>query len=345
MMLENLFTHHYELACPFDIALQRLTEYHYFSCPEYAVIVDHIFPGRRESIEDIPFLPANIFKNIDLYSVSQNEIVKVMHSSGTSGRPSRINMSKDNLLIQKMILYKLFTERTNLNRPNMVIFDEPNILDTTSAFTARKAGIIGFSQFCKSKFSAFTSNLSLDVSLWQRLLTTDRPILAFGFTSVAWNMLRACDPLPSDMRDHISRRCIFLHGGGWKKLQSQNITQHDFREMLFDKLGIIDIINYYGMIEQTGSIYFECSSGRLHQNRFSKLIVRDAHLQPVRSGISGYAQVFSPLPISYPGHSILTDDLVTIHSDICSCGSSEPSFIVHGRAFGSVQRGCSDAIN
>ena len=52
---------------------------------------------------------------------------------------------------------------------------------------------------------------------------------------------------------------------------------------------------------------------------------------------------FSLLPISYPGHNLLTEDLGTIHGlDGCTCGRRGKYFSVEGRVEGTQLRGCSD---
>ena len=51
------------------------------------------------------------------------------------------------------------------------------------------------------------------------------------------------------------------------------------------------------------------------------------------------------LTTSYPGHSILTEDLGTIYGeDDCKCGKNGKYFKVHGRQLNSEPRGCSDVI-
>ena len=51
----------------------------------------------------------------------------------------------------------------------------------------------------------------------------------------------------------------------------------------------------------------------------------------------------SLLPKSYPGHSILTEDIGEIVKDNnCDCSSKGKRFLVHGRTIQSETRGCSD---
>jgi hypothetical protein len=53
--------------------------------------------------------------------------------------------------------------------------------------------------------------------------------------------------------------------------------------------------------------------------------------------------LLSLIPKSYPGHSILTEDLGTIYGvDNCQCGRKGKYFKVHGRIKSAEIRGCSD---
>ena len=141
-----------------------------------------------------------------------------------------------------------------------------------------------------------------------------------------------------------------IHGGGWKKLQAFNVSNNDFKGLITDKLGISNVINYYGMIEQTGSIFMECEYGYLHENSTTYVLPRKVldlsvcdepgHTYPC------LAQVFSLLPTSYPGFSLLTDDLIQlVHQDTCPCGRPGKAFLIPGRLRRVEVRGCSDAYS
>ena len=96
------------------------------------------------------------------------------------------------------------------------------------------------------------------------------------------------------------------------------------------------------MIEQTGSI-FECEDGYLHDNPLVSIIARDTIAWIPETEVKGLAQVISGIPSSYPGHSLLTDDIISIKAGICSCGRKGKRFEVHGRMVKAEIRGCSDA--
>ena len=76
---------------------------------------------------------------------------------------------------------------------------------------------------------------------------------------------------------------------------------------------------------------------------YSDINVRDENFNLLEKNKQGLIQVLSLLPQSYPGHSILTEDIGEIISgDDCECCYSGKRFIVHGRAPESESRGCSD---
>jgi len=137
---------------------------------------------------------------------------------------------------------------------------------------------------------------------------------------------------------------VLLHGGGWKKLISEAVSTEDFKKKLNEVCGITQVHDYYGMVEQTGTIYIECEYGHLHAPVFSDVIIRRPHDFSVAGlGEKGIIQVVSILPESYPGHSLLTEDEgVLLGEDNCPCGRMGKYFKIVGRLKNAEIRGCSD---
>lgn len=111
-------------------------------------------------------------------------------------------------------------------------------------------------------------------------------------------------------------------------------------------LGLSRVHNFYGMVEQVGSIFVECEAGHLHAPVLADVLVRDPQtLAPLPMGQPGLLQVLSALPQSYPGHSLLSEDLGTLlGEDDCPCGRHGRYFAVLGRQHGAEVRGCSDTF-
>ena len=107
-----------------------------------------------------------------------------------------------------------------------------------------------------------------------------------------------------------------------------------------------NVFNYYGMVEQTGSIFMECEAGFLHCSNYSDVIMRRDDFSICEYNETGLIQLISLLPVSYPGHSLLSEDLgEIIGEDNCTCGRLGKYFIVHGRVNKAELRGCSDTFN
>ena len=104
--------------------------------------------------------------------------------------------------------------------------------------------------------------------------------------------------------------------------------------------------SYYGMAEQTGCICMECACGHLHTSAWSDIIIRrEKDYSVCGSGEPGVIQVLTPIALSYPGHSLLTEDRgVLLGEDDCPCGRRGKYFKVLGRLPRAEIRGCSDTF-
>ena len=82
----------------------------------------------------------------------------------------------------------------------------------------------------------------------------------------------------------------------------------------------------------------------MHTSKYSKVLIRsfkDFSVLPV--GEKGLIQLMTVLPLSYPGHSILTEDEGVIWGDDrCKCGRFGTRFNILGRIPQAEIRGCSD---
>ena len=139
---------------------------------------------------------------------------------------------------------------------------------------------------------------------------------------------------------------ILVHSGGWKKLQEAAVDPDTFRRRVHAVTGVGRVINFYGMVEQVGGVYFENPIDHLHAPIYSEVIIRDPlTLTPVPDGQPGLVQVLSCLPTSYPGHSLLTEDLGVIRGvDPEGTGMGGRCFEILGRVPKAELRGCSDTF-
>lgn len=332
--------------------LVELTEHHRRNCPEYADILNTLSYGERKigSYKDLPFLPVRLFKELSLKSVPVDEVVKTMTSSGTSGQSvSKIYLDRVTASNQQKAMVKIVNEFTGSSRMPMVIVDCPSVVKDRNMFSARGAGILGFSIFGAKKIYALNDDMKLDVEKLEAFLDQYRgqQVLLFGFTFMVWQYLyKELDRLKSEGKVFDLSNGILIHGGGWKRLTSEAVSPEEFHEKLQDVCGLSRVHDYYGMVEQTGCIYMECECGHLHTSVFSDVIARRPEdFSECETGERGILQVVSTIPESYPGHSLLTEDEgVILGEDDCPCGRKGKYFKIFGRLKNAEIRGCSDTF-
>ena len=235
---------------------------------------------------------------------------------------------------------------TGAQRMPMIVVDSPAVIKDRALFSARGAGILGFSIFGRDRIFALDDSMQLDVDAVAQFLDkhAGSPVFVFGFTFMVWQHLYKA--LVRSGRQLDLSQAILVHGGGWKTLISESVSSAVFRERLQAVCGITRVHDYYGMVEQTGSIYMECEQGHLHASTYSDIIVRRPHdFAPACVGETGLIEVVSMLPGSYPGHALLTEDEgVILGEDDCPCGRLGKYFKVLGRIKSAELRGCSDTF-
>lgn len=316
--------------------LHELSEHHRAHCPGYARICEVLG-------EDVPALPVRLFKEYDLRSTDGEEVVKTMTSSGTTGqRTSRIYLDRETSARQTKALNKIVTDFVGKKRLPMLVIDSSAVLKNRKMFSARGAGILGFSMLGRDVTYALDESMTLDRPAVEAFLQkhAGERVLLFGFTFMIWQyfveeLLQSGAPLAIDG--------ILIHGGGWKKLAKQAVDNETFKRQVKAACGVETVLNYYGMVEQTGSIFMECPEGHLHASVFSDVVIRDAENFSEKKSGRGLIECQSLLPTSYPGHILLTEDEGEILGvDDCPCGRKGKYFAVYGRIKGAEIRGCSD---
>lgn len=327
--------------------LFALTRHHFNICPEYRKILESInYNIETESdYSELPFLPVRLFKMMDLLSIDKEQIVKTMTSSGTTGQAvSRIYLDKETSSNQTRILTKIVSSFIGQKRLPMIVIDSPNVISDRNLFSARGAGILGFSIFGNKRIFALNDKMELDLDLIRDFINENinEKFLLFGFTFMVWSSF--CKELMKRNERLDLTGSVLIHGGGWKKLASEMVEPYEFKKKLHEVCSIDKVHDYYGMVEQTGTIYMECESGHLHTSVFSDIIIRrPVDFSIADKGEKGIIQVLSILPRSYPGHSLLTEDEgILIGEDDCPCGRYGKYFRIAGRLANAEIRGCSD---
>lgn len=326
-------------------AMGDLTHHHYEHSPEYRRIVDMLGfkPEAASRVEDFPFVPVRLFKEFELRSVEKKDVLKTLTSSGTTGAVSRIYLDRSVAANQTKVLVKIIGGFTGGKRLPFLVADSPAVIKDRNLFSARGAGILGFSTIGYDQTYLLDDNYEINFARLETFQEKHKgtPVMLYGFTFVVWE--RLCQALKRADR-RLELNGMLVHGGGWKKLISMAVDNPTFKQTVKETTGISRIHNYYGMVEQTGSIFMECEHGRLHASIFSDIIIRDPKdFSPLGPGQEGIVQLVSLLPTSYPGHSILTEDVGALTGiDDCPCGRKGATFQIHGRLKDAEIRGCSD---
>jgi phenylacetate-coenzyme A ligase PaaK-like adenylate-forming protein len=334
---ENFFNKH----------LNILTQHHYEHCLEYKKILDilNYNPNTNHQPKDIPFIPVRLFKDYELLSVPKENIVKTLTSSGTTGQQvSKIFLDKSNAQSQTRVLSNIITSYIGKSRLPLLLLDTELVKKDRSMYSARGAGIIGFTTFGRDTFFALDDDMKLKLEQINEFLErhAGSPILIFGYTYLIWQYVVM--ELENQCKHLNIKDGILFHIGGWKKLKDQSVNTSEFNRRIHESLGNMRVYNFYGMAEQLGSVFVECEYGRMHCSIFSNVFVRNPrNFELTVTGKSGLLELQSLLPTSYPGHSLLTEDEGTIlGEDDCPCGRLGKTFMIHGRVKDAEVRGCSD---
>jgi hypothetical protein len=320
--------------------LSGLVKHHRERCGPYARILAAAGYAGADSVADLPWLPVRLFKNLELKSIPDDEVFKVLTSSGTTGEVSRIYLDKAAAATQTRQLAATVQTVLGPKRLPMLLVDTKAMLKDRRSFSARGAGVLGMSTFGRDHVWVLDDDGQPDLEALRGFLEKhgDQPFLIFGFTYLVWlHLYEVARDNGLDLGNG-----ILIHSGGWKKLVDQAVSPEEFRRRLAG-VGLTRTHNFYGMVEQIGTIFLEGpSGGSLYCPDFADVVVRDpqtwAELPPGRPGL---LEVVSTLPTSYPGHVLLTEDLGVVHG-IDDGDWPGKRFSVLGRLPRAEARGCSD---
>lgn len=341
-------------------------------CPPFKRFLDaqRIHPADATTLADLPFLPVSAFKRLQpLCFLDAPQIYRVLESSATSGQlPSRIAIDRDTAKLMTKGVTAILADFIGSHRRPYLIIDRSPKLGQGGVANARSAAIQGLMAFSTETCYALRpagqgeesradpDGLVLDTEAIAEFCARHGAsnVVAYGFTYVVYlhlgGGLTASSAALSELQQGLGRPLLplshLLHSGGWKKLQQISVDKATFNAKVSATLGISlsSVIDYYGMVEQLGVVYPDCSEGNKHAPRFAEVILRNpVDWSPCTTGQTGLIQVLSALSSSFPGQALLTEDIgVVVHEDGCSCGRRGVAFRFAGRVPKAEIRGCSD---
>jgi hypothetical protein len=341
----------------FSQAMQAAIKHHWSHCKEFRQLCrkqGFEINRRAADLHNYPYLPAGLFKKRNLISVSPDEIKLKLMSSATSGRSSTIHIDTVTSKRQTMVSAQIIAAYIGPERRPFLILDEDPSKIKSPDISARSAATRGFLLFANSVdyfLRKKENRLSLDISGLTKVLRhwerSQKEVCFFGFTYILYTQV---------IKKLLQEKLLFklppsskvIHIGGWKNLEDQKVSRSCFLEHIHSTLGICpeNVFDFYGFTEQMGMIYANHSEYPKVTPLYSEIIIRDFKtLMPVKDGESGLVQFLSPIPHSYPGISVLTDDIGRIlgrRQD--SEGRWGTQFEILGRAKKAEKRGCGDIL-
>lgn len=308
-------------------------------------------------LSELPYIPVHIFKALGqkLASVADKEIKIKLQSSATSGVPSTVLLDKVTARRQVKAMARVMQTVLGSSRRPFCVMDLDPLGSNAANLGARSAAIKGYLNFSSTAsyfINSESANAPLEFSKDKFIehlnqVKVNEPMIIFGFTFVLYHTVfrqlkeeGITFSLPKDTK--------VIHIGGWKKLESEKVSKSQFNNDIASVLGIDskNIIDVYGFTEQMGLNYPDCPHGWKHIHAYADVIIRNEQdLSLCNDGEQGLLQFISPLPHSYPGNVVLTDDLGVLESGACECGQSGKRFKVIGRAKKAEVRGCGDIMS
>lgn len=314
------------------------------------------FDAQRSNhrLSDYPYLPATVFKRYRLISVPETDVTTTLSSSATRGAPSMVSVDAITARRQARASVGVMSAYLGGHRRAFLVLDVEPTLATGGNLTARQAAMGGFLMFAGSMEFFLTeheTNLAVDLDKLKNALRRyeklQKDVCLFGFTYILYrHMIRPF--LESGATFQLPEHSKVIHIGGWKKLEDERVDKTTFVRDICRVLGVTenDIIDVYGFTEQMGLVYVNTGLSAKTVPIYSEIIIRDVNtLKPAEDGTPGLIQVLTPLPHSYPGISILTEDIGRIvYRGGDSDGRYGDGFELLGRAEADYSRGCGDVM-
>jgi len=342
-------------------ALNENYFHHYKNCEPYQKFCKRRgFDGKSNftSAVDIPSLPVQAFKEYGNFlksSSNHNRENLILQSSATSGRPSSVSVDRVTAKRQIISMSKILMSYVGSEKKPFIVVDADPKYSSGNILGARGAATTGFLNFAKSATYLLKEKknvLSLDVKKLEEVVkffdqNHQKPIV-FGFTYVLYEHILKNDNIFGDV--NLGADSLLIHIGGWKKLEDKKVSKREFNSLVEKRLGIKpnNIIDVYGFTEHMGLIYPSFGEGYKTTSIFSDVIARDpVTFAPLEEGKEGILEFISPLPYSYPGLAITTDDLGIVENFRGDKNSEffGKKFIVTGRAKNAEVRGCGDIMS
>lgn len=347
---KKLFSHRnpYDVANTDAIFVDAMREnalYQYIHSPTYKKILDQqrFHPQDIRSLDDLarlPFIPTLYFKHHEFYSMPKHRMLIKATSSGTSsGIKSNIGFNLESLWRGWGMLRRVFSYHKiwSLKPTRFIIFGyQPS--RTNHAAIAKTAHGFTFTAPALSKDYAirmvdgqYTVDLENIKHKFIKYAKGKTPVRTLGFPAYTYFLLKQMKE--EGIRLTLPKGSMITVGGGWKQFYAEQVDKPAFYQLVKEVLGVDEqnIVEFFGAVEHP-ILYTDCRYHRFHIPVYSRIIVRDVDtLLPVPNGQIGVINLLTPMIMSTPVLSVMTDDLGILHDTPCPCGEKSPYIEVIGR--------------
>jgi hypothetical protein len=322
------------------------------ACEPYRNVVRHwpVRPRDAKTIAELPFLPVEVFKRAEpLATVPPDEFQRVIASSSTTGQtPSLIAVDRTTAWRMSRTTSAIMGDFIGKHRRPILVVDVPRADPAAINVGARDAAARGLLPFATESVHCLEQSkdgpLKVDVERLLAFLDRHRgePVMVYGLTTLLWFDFVLPLEDAGIRLDHADVHV--LHSGGWKRLADRSVDKTTFNAGVASTFGTSSdrVIDFYGLVENLGIVYPDCSEGNKHAPIYGQVIVRDpVTIEPVHEGGKGFLQLCSIIPNSFPGHLLLTEDMASVVMvDGCSCGRPGIAFRFEARIPKAEVRGC-----
>lgn len=274
-----------------------------------------IEPQRITRLEQIPFLPIELFKSHDIYC-GEGEPEKVFTSSSTTGQiPSRHMMQSlahyERAFISAFEQFYGAVERWSIYGllPNYLQREGSSLVYMVDRLLER----CGSGGFYLDNYEQLLSDMEKDA----------KPKILLGVSYALWDLAERYAPKLTDT--------IVMETGGMKGRRKE-LQKAEFHKILTSSFGVKKIHSEYGMAELTSQAYSD-GDGIFRSPKWMRVVVRDVNnpLKMLPAGSRGAISIIDLANVSSCAF-IATQDVGRTFED--------GSFMIEGRLMGSDIRGC-----
>ena len=326
----NYCEHMFEIEHIFNIESEEqfascaleLFRYQAEHCPPYRKYLElmAINPADITRLEDIPFLPIELFKSSDVYcKEGEPEIIFTSSNTGSTV-PSRHMMAS--LEVYREAFTRAFEQFYGEIEKWSIYGLLPNYLEREGSSLVymvdtliKRCGSGGF----------YLNNYE---QLIQDIEQNPKPKILLGVSYALWDVAEQYAPK--------LKNTIIMETGGMKGRRKE-LSKSELHKILCDGFGVESIHSEYGMAELTSQAYSK-GGGLFYTPRWVKVLVRDVNdpFDHAPNGMRGGIDIIDLANISSCAF-IQTQDIGRIEKD--------GGFCIEGRIAGSDIRGCNLLIH